>query len=260
MFVSGHCRTTLRIEHTAEMNQTRLTNLLFGLLLFGCNQDETSGEGQNPKNLPGENIRPESKDRVTSPGYNETYHTKYEYTDSNGKSLIIQNSGPRGELYTDPNGNEYAKAIFWTRIINETDNPLEWTIDFSREPYQFPGSVGSSVLCSYKIVVPPDTITVDRERLPNYWLDSFLKNSIHNPSSFKRMIRPKESSAFYVIRLLIKPESGWRIGKDDGNGTTRAGFRLEGQNIIYRLNGKEIHCGRINLKNLVLKNQLTTGL
>jgi len=45
---------------------------------------------------------PETKDIVTSTGSNEKYHTKYEYTDSIGKSLIIQNSFPKGEKYTDP--------------------------------------------------------------------------------------------------------------------------------------------------------------
>src|SRR5690606_6281583 len=101
--------------------------------------------GQNNPDTTKDNIRSETKDRVTSPGSDETYHTEYEYTDSGGKSLIIQNSFPRGELYTDPAGNEYAKAIFWTRIINETDNPLELTIDFSGDSYEFPASVGSSV-------------------------------------------------------------------------------------------------------------------
>jgi hypothetical protein len=245
------------------MKQIKLTTLLFGLLLFSCNQTVTSGEGQNQTNVLKENTKSKTQDIVTSSISNETYHTKYEYTDSIGNYLIIQNSFPRGELYTDPKGNEYAKAIFWTRIINETDNPFELTIDFSGDSYEFPGSVGSSVSSYYKILVPPDTMTPDKERIYNYnltELKSFLEVSIGKPSSLKRTIHPNESSGFYVVRLLIKPKSGWQKVKDDGNGTTRAGFSLKGQNIIYRLNGKEIHCGKVNLKNLVLKNQLTTGI
>jgi hypothetical protein len=53
----------------------------------------TSCGGQNKPDLPKENIKSETKDVVTSPGSNETYHTKYEYTDSIGKSLIIQYGG-----------------------------------------------------------------------------------------------------------------------------------------------------------------------
>lgn len=243
------------------MKPIRLTDLLFGFLLFSCNQAVT--ESQNQTDIPKENTKYETKDIVTSPRSNETYHSKYEYTDSIGKSLIIQNSFPRGELYTDPNGNEYAKAIFWTQIINETDNPFEFTIDFSGDSYKFPGSVGSSVSSYYKILIPADTMTPDKERIYNYNLTSvksLLENRIDKASSLKRIVHPNESSGFYVIRLLIKPKSGWQRVKDDGNGTTRAGFSLKGQNLFYTLNGKEILCGKINLKNLVLKNQLTTGI
>ena len=96
-----------------------------------------------------------------------------------GKRLIIQNSFPRGGTkYTDPDGEEYFKGIFWTRIINETNNPFELTIDFSGGSHEVPGKC---------------------------------------------------------------------------DGTTRAGFSLKGQNLFYTVNGKEIHCGSINLKNLMLK-------
>jgi hypothetical protein len=213
--------------------------------------------GQNQTNSPKENIKAETKDIVTSHGSDDpNIHTKYEYTDSIGKSLIIQNSFPKGVLYTDSNGKEYAKATFWTRIINETDNPLELTIDFSGDSYELPSSVGSSVDNYRKIILPSDTMTRDKEDLFGYGLtdvDSFLDDSIDKPSSLKRTINSKKSSGFYVIRLLIKPKSGWQRVKGDGNGYTRAGFSLKGQNLFYTVNGKEIHCGKVNLKNLMLK-------
>lgn len=73
----------------------------------------TSCGGQNKPDLPKENIKSQTKDIVTSSGSNEKYHTKYEYTDSMGKSLIIQNSFPRGGIkYTDPTREVYMYAIF----------------------------------------------------------------------------------------------------------------------------------------------------
>jgi hypothetical protein len=219
---------------------------LFLVLVF-CN----SCRGQNKPGLePEEKIKAETRDLSASRGID----TKYEYTDSDGKSLIIQNSFPKGILYTDSNGKEYVKVTFWNRIINETDNPLELTIDFSGESYEFPGSVGSSVNSHFKIILPSDTMTRDKEDLFNYGL-TFLDNSIDKPSSLKRTINPNKSSSFYVLRLFIKPKSGWLKVKADGNGTTRAGFSLKGQNLFYTLNGKEIHCGKVNLKNLILKKQ-----
>jgi hypothetical protein len=213
----------------------------------------TSCGGQNKTDLPKDNIKTETKDVITTHGPNEpNFHTKYEYTDSIGKSLIIQNSFPKGETYTDPNGKEYFEVTFWTRIINETDNPLELKIDFPVDSFELPSSPGRY----FKILLPSDTMTIDKELLYNYGLTdlkSFLDNSIHKPTSLKRTINPKESSGFYVVILF-----------DNGvAGPFRTGLGLKEQNLFYSisrynkhslLDEKEINCGSINLKNLMLKN------
>ena len=87
----------------------------------------TSCGGQNKTDLPKDKIKSETTDASTS----RWIYTKYEYTDSIGKRLILQNSLPKGGLkYTDPNGKVYVYAVFWTRIINGTDNPLELMMGF----------------------------------------------------------------------------------------------------------------------------------
>ena len=222
---------------------------LFLMLVF-----HTSCGGQNKPALPKENIKSETKNIVTSSGSDErNIHTKYEYTDSIGKRLVIQNGPPRGgSRYTDPNGEVYGYAVFWTKIINETDNPLELKIDFlnSYEVPSFPGKY-------FKIVVPPDTMTLNKIPLFSYGLtnlDSFLSNSIHKPSSLKRTINPKESSGFFVVKLSLTTEGGAIL---------RTGLILKGQDLFYRvsvyknspapsslISEKEIPCGSINLKNL----------
>jgi hypothetical protein len=198
--------------------------------------------GQNQTNAPKDNIKSETKDIVTSPGSNDpNVHTKYEYTDSIGKRLIIQNGFPRGGMkYTDPNGEVYGYVIFWTQIINETDNPLELNINFPVDSYEHPYLPGKY----FKILVPADTMTIDKEPLYDYGLTikSFLDNNRHQSSSLKRIINPKGSSTFYVVTL-----SNRGIG-----GIIRAGLSLKEQNLFYRINDKEIHCGKINLKNLRL--------
>lgn len=208
---------------------------LFMMLVF-C----TSCGGQNKPVLPKEKIKSETKDASTS----RWIYTKYEYTDSIGASLIIQNSFPRGGTkYTGPNGEVYNYAVFFTRIINETDNPLELKIDFPVDSYEVPSLRGKY----FKILVPPDTMTLDKEPLFNYGLtdlESFLNNGINKSSSLKRTINPKESSGFYVVMLCLI---------EGAHGTLRTGFSLKGQNLFYRINGKEIHCGSINLKNLMLQ-------
>jgi len=175
--------------------------------------------------------------------YEKYIHTKYEYTDSMGASLIIKNSFPKsGTNYTDPNGKKYIYAVFWTRIINETVNPFELTIDFPVDSFEIPSSSGNYM----KLLLPSDTVTLDKEPLYDYGLivKSFLDNCIHKSSSLKRTIHPKESSGFYVVTL-----SNRGVG-----GTLRTGLSLKEQNLFYRINDKEIHCGKINLKNLMLQN------
>jgi hypothetical protein len=203
--------------------------------------------GLRQTNVPKDNIKSETKDVVTSPGSDEKYHTKYEYTDSIGKRLIILNSFRKGGPYTDP------KVIFWTRIINETDNPLELKIDFPVDSFEVPGLSGKY----YKLLVPPDTMTIDKEPLYDHGMTGlklFLDNNIHKPSSLKRTITPKETSGFYVV-ILFDHEVGAPF---------QTGLSIKGQNLVYRISRaskarhpliseKDIYCGSINLKNLVLQ-------
>jgi hypothetical protein len=217
--------------------------------------------GQNKTDQSKENIKSTTKDKATSRGSNDPgIHTKYEYTDAAGKSLIIQNGFPRGgSRYTDPNGEVYAYAIFWTRIINETESPLELKIDFL-DSYEVPSLPGKH----FKLSIPPDTMTVDKESSFNYGLtdlDSFLDSNIHKPSSLKRTIHPKESSSFFVVKLGVRNE-----GPRGAGGILRTGLILKGQDLFYRvsvykdspasaslISEKEIYCGSINLKNLMLR-------
>ena len=184
---------------------------------------------QNKPNLPKEKMKYETKD--------------YEYTDSFGKRLIIQNSYPRGgDKYTDPNGKVWVFAVFWSRITNETDNPLELKIDFPVDSFKLPSSPGRH----FKFFLPSDTMTLEKEGLYNYGLpvlNSFLDKGLQKTSSLTRTINPKESSAFYVVTLF-------NIGVD---GFLRTELSLKGQNLFYRINGKEIYCGKINLKKLKLQ-------
>ena len=210
----------------------------------------TSCGGQNKPDRPKEKIKSETKDVSTS-GWIDT---KYEYTDSIGMSLIIQNSFPRGGLrYTDPNGKEYVYAVFWTRIINETFDPLELTIDFPLDSFEFPLSSGNYM----KLLIPSDTMTLDKVSLSDYGLPikSFLDTGINKSYSLKRTINPKESTAFYVVTL----------SNHGSGGILRTGLSLKGQNFFYKIScysntpdlslmdEKEINCGSINLKNLMLR-------
>lgn len=172
------------------------------------------------------------------------FYTKYEYNESNGARLIMQNSFPKSGInYTDPNGKKYIYAVFWTRITNETINPVELTIDFPLDSFEIPTSSGNYM----KLLLPSGTMTIDKEPLPDYGLTikSFLDSNRLKSSSLKRTINPKDSSAFYVVTL-----SNRGVG-----GTLRTGFSLKGRNLFYTINDKEILCGKIDLIKLMLQNK-----
>jgi len=187
--------------------------------------------------------------------YDKEIYTQNEYRDADGKRIIIQNAYPRGgRKYTDPKGNACAYAVFWTRIINETDNSLELNIDFPLKSYEisnFPGKY-------FKILVPPDTMTPENTKDLNLTaLESFFDANYDQSSSVKRTIHPNESSGFYVAMLILTEEA---------TGMTRTELKLKGQDLIYTISRYpvtkpstlideiEIHCGRVNLENLVRKN------
>jgi hypothetical protein len=162
--------------------------------------------------------------------------TEVKYSDSTGKSIIIQNSLPKGDRYIDPSGKISAYGIFWTRVINETTTPLELTINFPADSFTIP-TLPDSYL---KLFLPPGTMTLDKESSYNFGvtdLKSFLDTGLNKPTMLQRTINPKEECIFYIGAL---PGAG-----------CRAGLVLKEQGLFYRINiipDLLIPCGQIVFK------------
>lgn len=167
----------------------------------------------------------------------QEFHTEFEYDDSLNKGITIQNSYPKGGLkYTAPDGKEYIYVVFWTSITNERDSDLELSIDFPIESFTGP----SSPNVNFNLYLPYEEMTLEKEPLLNYGLDlkSFLDENIEKPSELVKTIYPNESYLFYVIAL-----SNQRV-----DGVIRAGFELQKQKLIYKINNYEINSGQIEKK------------
>ena len=242
------------------MKKNLLTIIVLSSVLYYCGQVSKSKPAAFSKDKEAPKISDVTGSQKSAETSIDSYiDTKYLYVDNNGKLITIQNGLPIGGLrYTDPNDKEYHYAIFWTRIINETDNPLELKIDFldSYEVPYFPDK-------HYKILVPLDTMTTGKVDLFNYGLTdlgAFLDNSINKPSSLKRTISPKDSSGFYFVKLGLVSEGPYGSGN-----ILRTGLSLNGEDLFYRVSvynsvkppiiigEKEIDCGKINLKKLKLQ-------
>ncbi len=179
----------------------------------------------------------------------------YEYTDSEGKRLIIKNSFPKSGInYTDPNDKKYIYVVFWTQISNETINPVEVKIDFPLDSFEFPTLSGNYM----KILLPSDTMTMEKVLLPDYGLSIkfYLDSNRYKPPSLKRTINPNDLTAFYIVALSNR----------GANGVLRTGISLKGQDLFYKISvynnsnlgvslmeEKEIKCGSINMKYLRLR-------
>jgi hypothetical protein len=210
--------------------------------LFSCKQGSKSEEGAGAVEVSNSKEKGKGQKLLSNPVY-KFIDTQYKYVDAPGQHLIIENSLPKGGLkYTAPDGKVYVYAVFWTRITNETVNPFTLTIDFPVDSFEFP----SSPERYFKILIPSDTMTLEKVSLFNYGLSNlkpFLDSAIHKPSSLKRTINPNESNVFYFVILSYKGV----------NGTLRTGLNLKGQDLFYRINDKVIPCGKIDLKGFTLQ-------
>ena len=170
----------------------------------------------------------------------QTFDTEFKYTDSTKKGIIVQNSFPKGgQVYTDPTGKDFRYVIFWTRVINETAYPLELTINFPADSFAIPSAPDNY----FKLLIPLDTMTLDKEPLFDYGLiglKSFLDTSLNKPTMLQRTINPKDACLFYVIDLHHRGVKG----------VVRAAFSLKEQYFFYRVNDKEIPCGQLVYKKL----------
>ena len=164
----------------------------------------------------------------------QNFHTEFKYEDSLNKGISIQNSFPKGGLkYKALNGKDYIYLVFWTCIKNETDSDLALSIEFPIEPFTVP----SSPEVNFNLYLPIEEMNLNKVSLFNYGLDLklFLDKNFEKSPELIKTINPNDSYSFYVVALSNK-------GVD---GVVRAGFALQKEKLIYKINNHEINCGRI---------------
>lgn len=177
-------------------------------------------------------------------------YTDSTYASSGGKGITIQNSLPKGggiapdgTQYVDSSGKSYAFAVFWTRIINETNAPLELNINFPADSFAIFTPPDSYL----KLFLPTDTITYDKLSLYNYGLTgikSFLDTNFNKASYFQKTINPNEEHIFYVATLSYQ-----------ASGTPRAALILKEQDLYYRMSIAPNGSGTIPFGKIVFKNE-----
>lgn len=212
--------------------------------LFSCGQSSKSTPDKTTLDVETKDLAIQGKRRNPLTNYPaKNTDTEYKYTDFSRKGVTIQNSLPKGGVeYTDSNGKNFEYVIFWNRVINRTNNPIELTINFPADSFEIFPSSNSYI----KLFLPPDIMTLDKESLHNYGLTglkSFLDTSFNKSSMVQRTMDPNEEYLFYVA--MVSPYQLM--------GTRRAGFFLEEQDLFYRFrvgqDSTSIPIGQIIFKN-----------
>jgi len=162
----------------------------------------------------------------------------YSETTSNG--ITIQNSFPRGGLYTGPTKKNfnYTHLVFFTRVVNETSTPLELLLNFSADSIAIPSTPDTFV----KLFLPPDTMTIDKQSVFSFGVKPL--KSFDNPTRFQRTINPGEDCLFNVVAIFYQTRADAENQQRGGN---RAELVLKGQDLFYRMPPQidSLRCGQI---------------
>jgi hypothetical protein len=240
-----------RCEPANKMKKSLFISIVAFTWLWSCEQSSNSKTGKVA-------IEPEieasanNNNKQLSQNHDlERYiYTDTTYASATGQGITIQNSLPKGggiapdgTQYFDSSGKNYAFAVFWTRIINETNTPLELNINFPADSFAIFTPPNSYL----KLFLPVDKLTYDKLSSYNYGLTeikSFLDANFNKAAKFQKTINPNEEYIFYVAALSYQ-----------ASGTPRAALILNEQDLYYRMSISPNGSGTIPFGKIALKNE-----
>lgn len=161
-------------------------------------------------------------------------------TDSRGNTVMVTNSLPKGGGVVYQNGKKYGYVNFWTRMSNQSATPIELKVKFPEVTFfKSPDSY-------IKIVLPKETMKIEKEQLFDYGLTNFqslLNDESNQLGILQKKISPKEDYLFYVTVFI----------HIEGSGSARAKFELNDKELFYKISmGSDttlIPCGSLEFKN-----------
>ncbi|WP_394751048.1 hypothetical protein [Spongiimicrobium salis] len=150
----------------------------------------------------------------------------YSETVTNG--IRIQNSFPKGGPYPGPTKKHfnYSYLVFYSRVVNETEKPITFTVNFSADSIPIPNSPNTFV----KLFLPSDTMTPEKQSQFSYGLTTVA--SLDASTKFQKKLNPKEDSLFYVVAIFYQTKAdAW----NEERGGNRGELILKGQDLFYRM-------------------------
>jgi hypothetical protein len=166
--------------------------------------------------------------------------SEVKHTDSNGNSVMMTNSLPKGGGVVYQNEKKYGYVVFWTRMSNQSATPIELKVKFPEVTFfKSPDSY-------IKIVLPKESMNIEKEQLFDYGLtnlQSILNDESNQLVILQKKIGPKEDYLFYVTVFI----------HIEGSGSARAKFELNDKELFYKISmGSDttlIPSGSLDFKN-----------
>ncbi|QCK16123.1 hypothetical protein [Mangrovivirga cuniculi] len=199
--------------------------------LCSC-QDKANSNTENISNDPAESKAfTNGKEQPTiKPDLEKYIYTDTIYTSFSGKGITIQNSLPKGgaiatdgSQYVDSSGKSYAFAVFWTRIINETNSPIQLKINIPADSFAIFTPPDSYL----KLFLPAEKFKYQKIESFNYGLTnikSILDTNFSKATQVQKTINPNKEHVFYIATLAY-----------NATGTPRAGLILNGKDLYYKM-------------------------
>ena len=150
------------------------------------------------------------------------------YSEAISNGVLIQNSYPKGGPYPGPTTKHfnYSYLVFFSRIINVSEHPLEFALNFSADSIAIPNSPDTYV----KLFLPSATMTFEKESLFSYGITEL--DSLDEATSFQGTLNPNEDCLFYVVAIFYQTKAEAWSQERGGN---RAELILKGTNLFYRM-------------------------
>lgn len=166
--------------------------------------------------------------------------SEVKYTDSKGNSVAFTHSFPRGGGVVQKDGEKYPYFIFWTRVFNQSDTPVELKVQFPEVAFfRSPESY-------LHIVLPKEKMSLDKVQVFDYGLTDL--QAIFNDESnqlgvLQKKIQPNEDCIFYTAVFIHM----------EGSGSARAKFEWKDKELFYKIaigsDGAVIPCGSLQFIN-----------
>jgi hypothetical protein len=164
------------------------------------------------------------------------------YSEQENDGILIQNSFNKGGPYTGPTTEHfnYSYLVYYSRVINETEHPIELSLSFSADPIPIPNSPNTFV----KVFLPSDTMTLEKRSAFSYGITQIA--SLDEPTNFHRILQPKQDCLFYSVAIFYQTKD---TAFNEDRGGNRAEFVLKGNELVYNLLPAidALPCGKITV-------------